>query len=78
MNVILKAIINFIKDIISKIAYNRQISVLEDKQEELEKDILNSKEKAKDLEEKLKEVPKEKNAKDAANFVKDFINKGRK
>ena len=29
MNIILKAIINFIKDIIGKIAYNRQIASLE-------------------------------------------------
>ena len=78
MNIILKAILNFIKSIISKIAYNKQISVLENKQEQLEKDIINSKNKAKELKETLKEVPKEKNAKDAADFVKNFINKGRK
>ena len=78
MNIILKAIINFIKDIIGKIAYNRQISTLEDKQKDLEADIVDSKDKVKDLKEKLKEVPKEKNAKEAADFVKNFINKGRK
>ena len=78
MNIIIKAILNFIKSIISKIAYNRKISALEDKQQQLEKDVDNSKVKVKELKEKLKEVPKEKNAKEAADFVKNFINKGRK
>ena len=32
MNIILKAIINFIKDIIGKIAYNKQISDLKQKE----------------------------------------------
>ena len=78
MNIILKAIINFIKDIIGKLAYKKQISTLVEKQQKLEKEIVNSKSKANDLKQKLKEIPKEKNAKDAADFVKNFINKGRK
>ena len=78
MNIILKAILNFIKSIIGKIAYNRQMSALEDVQKNLEQDILDSKTKAKNLRKKLKEVPKDKNAKEASDFVKNFINKGRK
>jgi hypothetical protein len=78
VNIILKAIINFIKDIIGKLAYKKQISTLVEKQQKLEKEIVNSKSKANDLKQKLKEIPKEKNAKDAADFVKNFINKGRK
>ena len=78
MNIILKAIINFIKDIIGKLAYKKQISTLVEKQQKLEKEIVNSKSKANDLKQKLKEIPKDKNAKDAADFVNNFINKGRK
>lgn len=78
MNIILKAILNFIKSIIGKIAYNRQMSALEDVQKNLEQDILDSKTKANNLRKKLKEVPKDKNAKEASDFVKNFINKGRK
>tara|TARA_Y100001938_G_C8088584_1_gene433635 strand:- start:1474 stop:1710 length:237 start_codon:yes stop_codon:yes gene_type:complete len=78
VNPILKAVINIIKTIISKIVYNKKISSLETKQKELESAISSSKEKTKKLKEKLKEVPKEKDAKDASDFVKNFINKGRK
>ena len=46
-----------------------------DKQQQLEKVVGDSKAKAKELRDKLKEVPKDKNAKDAADFVKNFINK---
>ncbi len=78
MNIILKAIINFIKDIIGKLAYKKQINTLVQKQKSLEKDIVSSKTKTNELKKKLKEVPKEKNAKEAADFVKNFIDKGRK
>ena len=47
MNPILKAVINIIKTIISKIVYNKQISALEDKQQIIEEKIVDSKEKAK-------------------------------
>ena len=81
MNIILKAIINFIKDIIGKMAYNKQISNLEQQQEKLEKDIDNSKEKSKKLKEKLKtSTAPLRDAKDAADYVKNFLKdeKGRK
>ena len=81
MNIILKAIINFIKDIIGKLAYNRQISNLEQQQEKLEKNIDISKEKSKKLKEKLKtSTAPLRDAKDAADYVKNFLKdeKGRK
>ena len=81
MNIILKAIINFIKDIIGKMAYNKKMSNLNEKQEKLKEDIVKSKEKSKNLKEKLKtSTAPLRDAKDAADYVKDFLkdNKGRK
>lgn len=77
MNPILKAVINIIKTIISKIVYNKKISALEDKQQIIEEKIVDSKEKAKKLKKKLGTTapPKEKNAKEAADYIKNFIEK---
>tara|TARA_Y100000034_G_scaffold36485_1_gene44914 strand:+ start:1619 stop:1855 length:237 start_codon:yes stop_codon:yes gene_type:complete len=75
---ILKVIFNFIKTIINKIIYNNKINTLLDVQKELEKDIINSKEKVEDLKDKLKEDVEMKDAKEAEDFIKNFINKGRK
>ena len=73
MNIILKAIINFIKDIIGKIAYNRQIASLEAQEDILKNKVKDSKEKTKHLKDKLKEKPVSKDAKDAKQFLKDFL-----
>ncbi len=78
MKSILKVIFNFIKTIINKIIYNNKINTLLDVQKELEKDIINSKEKVEDLKDKLKEDVEMKDAKEAEDFIKNFINKGRK
>ena len=73
MNIILKAIINFIKDIIGKIAYNKQISDLKQKETILKEKVNDSKQKAKNLKDKLKEKPVSRDAKDAKQFLKDFL-----
>ena len=73
MNIILKAIINFIKDIIGKMAYNKQISDLKHQETILKEKVNDSKEKAKSLKDKLKEKPESKDAKDAKQFLKNFL-----
>lgn len=81
MNIILKAIINFIKDIIGKMAYNKQMNNLKQQEEKLKENIGKSKEKSKNLKQKLKtSTAPLKDAKDAADYVKDFLkdDKGRK
>jgi peptide methionine sulfoxide reductase MsrA len=81
VNIILKAIINFIKDIIGKMAYNKQMNNLKQQEEKLKENIGKSKEKSKNLKQKLKtSTAPLKDAKDAADYVKDFLkdDKGRK
>jgi peptide methionine sulfoxide reductase MsrA len=81
VNIILKAIINFIKDIIGKMAYNKQMNNLKQQEEKLKENIGKSKEKSKNLKQKLKtSTAPLKDAKDAAEYVKDFLkdDKGRK
>jgi len=73
MNIILKAIINFIKDIIGKMAYNKQISDLKQKEAVLKDKVKDSKEKAQNLKDKLKENPVSRDAKDAKQFLKKFL-----
>ena len=73
MNIILKAIINFIKAIIGKMAYNKQISDLKKKEDILKDKVKESKQKAKSLKDKLKQKPVSKDAKDAKQFLKDFL-----
>jgi predicted ribonuclease toxin of YeeF-YezG toxin-antitoxin module len=75
---ILKVIFNFIKTIINKIIYNNKINTLLDVQKELETDIMDSKDKVEDLKDKLEEDVEMKDAKEAEDFIKNFINKGRK
>ncbi len=78
MKSILKVIFNFIKTIINKIIYNNKINTLLDVQKELETDIMDSKDKVEDLKDKLEEDVEMKDAKEAEDFIKNFINKGRK
>ena len=55
MNIILKAIMNIVKTIISKMVYNKQISDLKEKEEKFKNKIADSKEKTAHLKDKLKE-----------------------
>ena len=84
MNPILKAIINLIKSVISKFAYNRKISNLEKEAEKVKEEIKGIKEKKAEIKETIKESKNKindiKNAQkksvsvdDTEKYIKDFI-----
>tara|TARA_Y100001963_G_scaffold57918_1_gene81050 strand:+ start:365 stop:640 length:276 start_codon:yes stop_codon:yes gene_type:complete len=87
MNPILKAIINLIKSIISKFAYNKKINKIVEKQKVLKEEIKEVKQrkkvvknKIKNSNQKLKNIRNAKktrtSVKDTEDYVKKFIKKG--